>query len=222
MTSKADRLRALAHKRQSDTSWPYYCQIGDFRDGAYECDHVSPYTKSAGNVDADVFLMLQDWSSSEFLSGPLDEDAIRYGHTPRLPTNRSLKALLRDHLGLDLGDTYGTNLFPFIKRGAMDARIPPKAMARAASEYALPQVEIVAPRLVICLGVATFKAMQKACGVRPAAKNTADAIGAPFAHGAARVWCQSHPGQLGSNNRNRGGVDRVSADWAAMGEWLRQ
>ncbi|MEZ6006497.1 MAG: hypothetical protein R3F05_01835 [Planctomycetota bacterium] len=63
---------------------------------------MAPYTKSAGSVDADVLLMLQDWSSSDFLSGPLDEDAIHYGHTPSLETNRNLKALLRDHLGLGL------------------------------------------------------------------------------------------------------------------------
>jgi restriction system protein len=164
--------------------------------------------------------MLQDWASSDLLSGPVREDTAMYGHDPSLGTNKNLKALLREHLGLDLADTYGTNLFPFIKRGAMNGSVPAKDMARAAAEYALPQVEIVAPRLVICLGVATFRAMQKACGVRPVAKNTAEAIATPFDRGGTRIWCQSHPGQLGKNNRNRGGVDRVSADWAEMGAWL--
>ena len=37
----------------------------------------------------------------------------------------------------------------------------------------------------------------------------------------ARGTCQSHPGGLGRANRNRGGVDRVSTDWAQMaaGGW---
>jgi len=34
------------------------------------------------------------------------------------------------------------------------------------------------------------------------------------------VICQAHTGQLGKNNRNKGGVNRVDGDWAKMSEMI--
>ena len=34
---------------------------------------------------------------------------------------------------------------------------------RAANEFALPQIQIVEPKIVICLGLATFNALRRAC-----------------------------------------------------------
>src|SRR5262245_21737517 len=114
--NKQDLLLELAKKRKT-TNWPGYDQIGDYHDGAYECDFVSPSTKSAGNLDAEIFILLQDWSSDESLRGLLDFDCVRYGLTRTLPTNKKLIELLRCHFGVELGDVYATNLFPFIKKG---------------------------------------------------------------------------------------------------------
>ncbi len=212
--SKVQALKKLAQKRRA-ARWPGYDCIEDFHDGIYECDFVSPYTKSAHNTDADIFVLLQDWSSSDRLQGPIDQDAIEFGHTPSLPTNRNLAQLLTQHFGVSLSDTYATNLFPFIKPGSLSARIKTRDLVRAAKEFAIPQIEIVRPRLVVCLGLSTFNALQRATGKR-ITRNTADAIAQPFLLGDAQVWCQSHTGALGRANRNRGGADQVSQDWAAM------
>ena len=66
MLDKQSSLLRLARMRQS-TRWPAYKCVGDYRGGVYECDFVSPYTK-AGNVDAEIMVMLQDWSSDDSLS----------------------------------------------------------------------------------------------------------------------------------------------------------
>lgn len=211
---KAARLLELARRRQS-CRWPGYKPLADYHDGAYECDFVSPYTKSARNVDATVMIFLQDWSSHDRLSAEVDAEAVALGHTPSLPTNRNLARLLDVHLGLTLGETYGTNLFPFIKSGGLSASIPTRDLERAAREFAVPQIDIVAPRLVVCLGLKTFNALRKALWLEVASTINA-AIGEPFSHGRSRMWCQAHTGALGQNGRNRGGIDRVSQDWSAM------
>jgi hypothetical protein len=54
---KVEALRGLAEKRRA-SRWPGYLGIGDFHGGVYECDHVSPYTKGANNLDAELFLLL--------------------------------------------------------------------------------------------------------------------------------------------------------------------
>jgi restriction system protein len=218
---KATRLLELARRRQA-CRWPGYKPLAEYHNGAYECDFVSPYTKAAQNVDASVMIILQDWSSHERLSGALDTDAVAHGHTPSLPTNRNLKRLLHVHFGLSLADTYGTNLFPFIKGGSLSSAIPIRDLERAAREFAIPQIDIVAPLVAVCLGLNTFNALRRAASM-DVMPNIDAAIRVPFSRGPTRIWCQAHTGSLGQNGRNRGGVDRVSADWSAMrsdvGSW---
>lgn len=220
--SKAQELSLLVEKRRSIV-WPPYKRIGDYHGGRYECEFVSPYTKSAKNLDADVMLLLQDWSSDGSLSRPFDADAAKLGHSEHgvrgTSTNSKLKALLGDHLGLTLADTYGTNLFPFIKPGGMSARIPPKDLERAATEFALPQLRIVQPKVAICFGKATFNAMRAACGL-PAVKSIQEGVDAHFDHAGTRVWCQAHPAVQAQNTRNRGDKTRVGRDWAALAAFL--
>jgi len=64
---KTEALIELAKLRQS-TRLEGYLGIGDFHDGLFECDHVSPLTKSGSNADAVVMVVGQDWASADFLS----------------------------------------------------------------------------------------------------------------------------------------------------------
>lgn len=215
MSPKEIALRELAIRRQS-TRWDGYKSIGDYHAGAYECEYVSPYSKSAHNVDASVFVLLQDWSSHDWLSTPVDEDVRIHGLLPKLRTNKTLRRLLLERFDVALQDTYATNLFPFIKFGGLSAVIPTSALVRAAKEFAIPQIEIVRPALVICLGISTFNAVRRSLVLR-ACKNIDDALDCPIQLSeSTQIWCQAHTGGLGQNNRNRGGVNRVADDWKRM------
>ncbi|MBS0265723.1 MAG: hypothetical protein JSS02_27575 [Planctomycetes bacterium] len=215
--NKAAALQKLVQKRKS-TNWPGYKNIGEYQGGIYECDFVSPYTKSAGNVNADVFVLLQDWSSDQRLSGPIDRDAKELGYTPKLPTNVKLAALLSEIFGISLTDVYGTNLFPFIKTGSLSNRIPRADLIKAANEFAIPQIEIVHPKLVICLGLNTFNSIREGCNPgQPRIKQLAEAIASPFEYKGTRIWCQAHTGMWGQRMREKhGGPNQVSIDWNNM------
>jgi uracil-DNA glycosylase len=216
--SKESTLAALAKKRQA-TRWEGFSCIADYHDGVYECPFVSPYTKAAGFVDAEILVMLQDWSSDGRLRGPVDREAVRLGHTPTLATNRNLTRLLHSTFAVDLSDVYATNLFPFIKRGPMNGPIPHDDLVRAANDFGLPQIRIIEPKLVVCLGLATFNALREAAGGLALSNSLASAIESPFDLGKARVWCQAHTGAWGQYNRNRRTgvhVDFVSRDWQNM------
>jgi hypothetical protein len=63
---KTEALLQLARLRQS-TRFDGYASIGDFHNGIFECEHVSPWTKSGCNVDAEIMIVGQDWSSSDAL-----------------------------------------------------------------------------------------------------------------------------------------------------------
>jgi len=219
-TTKQEALYKLAQKRQL-TRWDGYSCIADLHGGVYECDYVSPYTKSASNVDADVMLVLQDWASSEYFDrhDSVISDLVELGYDSTVDTNINLKRLLKTHLNLGLQNTYATNLMPFIKQGGMSASIPMKVLVNAATEFALPQVKIVQPKIVICFGLQIFNAMRRACSEQKV-NNIDDATNSHYLCESATVFCQAHPGRLGQNNRNKGGVNRVINDWNKMRVFL--
>jgi restriction system protein len=169
-------------------------------------------------------ILLQDWSSDNVLqrsNGPSE-----LGRDPNLPTNKTLERLLNDSLGLKLEDTYATNLFPFIKKGGLSSRIPFKDLVLAAEEFALPQIRIVAPRLVICLGKNTFNALRVAVAKSEPARglrrcrDMASAIAEPFDIEYARhrmaIWAQAHTGAWGQSNRNKKNPGCTFKDWVEM------
>lgn len=218
MGPEAD-LRELA-KRRASTTLEGCHSLAEFHDGAYECEYVSPYSKSAHCTDSGVLIFLQDWISADVLAGPLIPEAVAFGRVPSLPTNRNLERLLEVGLALEISQTYTTNLFPFIKAGGMSAPIPTALLRWSAREYGLPHIRILAPRLVVALGLATFNALCAAMNRRSTSK-LAEAIASPFMFEGSMVWCQAHPGALGQNTRNRRRRDQTEADWRAMGSWFR-
>ena len=204
-------LLELAYKRQKNTPEGYK-NIGDYHDGVYECDHVSPYTKSAGNIDAKYFILLQDWCSDKMLRGSISQDLVVYGYETILQTNKNLHALIKKHLKVKLSDTFATSLFPFIKSGDISAAIPLEHLVDAAKEYAIPQIKIVNPELVIFIGHQVYLAMCIALGIKPKEK-ISQAIQTPFKLDGITYWTQSHLGSSGTLDR---GSEQVQLDWAEM------
>ena len=213
MSSKTEckkaKLLKLARCRKETRLDGYAC-IGDFHNGVYECDHVSPITKTAGNVNADIIVVLQDWASADSLSAtPPDCDSIKYGYTPSLPTNRNLDCLLDRYFELKRAECYLTNLFPFVKGGDMSARIKWRDLVTCAKKFTLPEIKIVDPKMVICLGLSTFLALRHAAG-KPGHMKLPEAINTSFFVGNACVRCVPHTGARGTNNRGR---DQIKRDW---------
>lgn len=193
-----------------------YCCLHEFHGGLYECDHISPWTKSGKNPDAAVMVIGQDWSSADVLARGPDPRIAEYGFDCSFPTNRNLDELLKHHFSLERADCYLTNLFPFIKLGGASAHIRMADLVWCAREFTLPEIRIVSPKLVVCLGLRTFRALARADGHRPPS-TLAQAIAAPFSIAGSRVHCVAHTGALGMNNRSRARVDK---DWKALANLL--
>jgi restriction system protein len=212
MDKKAELLK-LAKQRQSEV-YEGYKSIGDYdyASGAYECDYISPYSKSAHNIDTDVVLVLQDWSSDRNLKGEVCEETKKLGYSPCVETNKNLKKLLEIYLGLKLKDVYVTNLFPYIKKGDMSAYIPSKDMQKAAKEFTLPMISIIKPKIVVALGLRTFNALRQSCGLKKV-YNMDEAVENPFEYQRIKINFQAHPAQRSQNSR---GKLKVEEDWKSM------
>lgn len=194
---KEQELLKLAKLRQK-TRYDGYNTISDYENKYYECDYVSPYSKSARNVDADVFVVLQDWSSDENMHG-ICEETKSLGYTPSVPTNKTLIRLLEKYFSLKLKDTYATNLFPFIKMGGMSEHIKIGDMRKSAKQFTLPMIEIIKPKIAIALGKYTFKALFDSCG------NKKESAERSFKYGNTKIFHQPHPAAIITNEEKEKG-----------------
>ena len=212
--AKIQKLKMLAERRRNDPQIGLsrlYKQVGDFHGGIYDTwGHVSPWSKSACNVESPVMIVAQDWTSEE--SAKRTPTNFELGYSPELPTNKNLQNFLNDYLDLKFSDIYATNLFVFVKPGGLSARIPFKDLMYSAKTYTLQEIEIVRPQAVICLGSSTFRSLCKAIGVKsPDFKNSVDN---PIGYKGSRIFGVPHTGGLGT--MNAGGLMKVKEIWARL------
>ncbi|WP_434362771.1 hypothetical protein NF212_20465 [Parasalinivibrio latis] len=215
---KYRKLIRLARKRRYLIPAGYH-SIGEYHGSIYECEWVSPYTKSASNLNADVMIILKDWCPDEHLSGPLVPALVRHGLDPALPTQDMLEKLLNTHFQIHLCDTFCTTLFPFVKPGAFCTTIPEKLLINSALDFALPQIKAIQPKLVIAMGLNVYNALAKSKGL-PLAETLEEAINNPFqiplpSGECSIVYAQSHIRGEGQKS-----LAEITMDWIAMKECI--
>lgn len=214
LTNKQKLLKNLAELRRLDKQdgmSRIYKQVGDFHHGIYDTwGHVSPWSKSACNVNSKVMIVAQDWTSEEAAKKtPTNPDL---GYSPELPTNKNLQNFLKDFFGLSFSDIYATNLFVFVKPGNLSARIPSKDLIYSAKNYTLEEIKIVQPKIVICLGAATYRSLCRAVDITPPVFKSS--IDNPVPFGGSLIFGVPHTGALGT--MNAGGVENVRAIWSKL------
>jgi hypothetical protein len=196
-----------------------------FDNGAWDFDHVVPWTKSACNVDAKLMIIGQDWASEKSLLDPKhnspEQVALRkqLGQDPHLPTNKNIKRWLT-FFDLAWEQAYATDVSVFIKRGAITAKVPMAVLKRCAETYTIPQLDIVKPLMAICLGGDTFNSLRSALGktsmlLREALK--------PDAHttlNGTEICGVPHAGGLGL--ASYGGFAKVDPMWQALADRFKQ
>jgi restriction system protein len=181
------------------------------------CNHVVPWTLSANDLDAEVMILGHDWASAGWLEIRKDDPAMALlGRDLRLPSNKNLDQLLKKHLGLRFCNTYATDIVPFIKMtdgmiGAVDAA----AIKECARLFAIPQIEIVSPRVVICLGRDAFRAIVRALDL-----STEKGPDIEFLeYKGARIFAVTHTASsIGTERRRKSGA--VDREWSEIARFL--
>ena len=212
-------LKELGKKRQMDQleNFPEgYTQVGDHFPEFDKFNLVSPFTKSARNLSSQIMVVAQDWSSSEGIK-KIGAEEIRLGYTPSLATNLNLHTLLKKHFGVPFKDLYATNLFVFIKPGTMSARIPARLFDYSALNYTSKEIEIVSPKLVICLGSTTYARLTKVMSGK--AKDWKESLTSPTKYLNSYVIGVPHTGGLGT--ANVGGLEKVDKIWSKVADFYK-
>lgn len=207
---KTLKLKALGAKRQAETFEGYsrkYPRIGDYHKRAYETEWVSPFTKSAHNVETPLFLVLHDWWADQGgwpISGAFDSDSATLGYGRTAPTNVRLKKLLAETYGKNFQDVFITNLWPFVR--PRDGDPSQRDYDRAFQDYCWRQVQIVSPPLVVCFGDKVWRTFCRNLD------GPSGGVGTHFSRHGSEIWYQSHPGARPVNATES---DMLAA-WAQM------
>src|SRR4029077_5634608 len=151
-------------------------------------------------------------------SGPFNKVQQQCGQIPDLLTNRNLKTLLEQHIELKFEQTYATDLFVFAKPGGMTGPIPINDLLYCAWQYAIPQIQIVVPLIVICLGLDPFNVLRRAlCG--QVGLSLEQAQQEMTRCGQSEIFVVPHTGQWMSA---AGGLEGVAPQWKRIANRLRE
>lgn len=125
--------------------------------GKYDCDHVEPFARWHGNLDAEIFLIGQDFGGSRFFMDYHGDN------NPNSQTNINLISLFK-HIGIELGRSNSPNPDApvFLTNaivGIVDAdgkaetkeKIEKQWIEESASEFIRPLLNIVQPRIIIAM-----------------------------------------------------------------------
>jgi hypothetical protein len=211
-------LAQLVKLRRSDEHGTFFV-LHRFDDGAWDFDHVVPWTKSAQNIDAKLMLIGQDWASEDFLRNPKhntpDRVALRkqLGQDPCLPTNQNIKRWL-NFFDVKWEETYATDVSIFIKPKKMTAPVPMSVLARCARDYTVPQMRIIKPLMAICLGSKTFNAVRLALGTKRMRLRDALQPNSHTVEDGVEVYGVPHAG--GSGLAAYGGHSKVEPIWQEL------
>lgn len=209
--TKKENLKKLALQRKS-FCFDGFRKISEFQGGAFDIeDFVSPWSIGAHNFDADVMLIGQDWASSKWLSNPKNLSFAALGKDPNLMTNRNLDEYL-NYFDLNFSDTYATNAFVFVKEGGMSAKIAKKFLRESIKKFLLPQIEIVKPKMIICLGAETYNAVRQENGYSEIKVSSGQETAMPFM--GADVYGANHTG--GHGTKNAGGKESARTQWQIL------
>lgn len=206
--TKRELITKLARKRKAHR-FSNYANISDFQQGIYDLeDNVTPWTNGACNLKADLMIIGQDWASAEWLSNPVNKIYASIGRNPNLVTNKNLDKYI-NLFGLHFEDVYATNAFVFVKNGRMSARVPAKDFLQSIEDYLIPQIEIIHPKMVVCLGAQTFNALRKALGFRSI--KVGEGHLNPISYKGIDIYGVYHTGGLGT--AGAGGKTEALKQW---------
>jgi uracil-DNA glycosylase family 4 len=228
----SERTEGLPEKTREELLKEGFLDVSDICKGLYDTrDFVSPYSKTACNLNADVMLIGQDWSSQDTLENYPEEKAkevAKNGYDADIPTNKNLQDFLgafnkgafneKEKLKLNFSDCYATNLFVFIKPKKISSPIKKKYFIECAKEYTLPEIAIVKPKIVICLGSQVFKVLSK---IMTGSEKTLKDYNRPIydAKIGTHIIGVYHPGGLGT--KAAGGKENAKKHWEKIGEFYR-
>ena len=207
------------------------------------CNEINLWSYWQGGVEhlnADILLAGQDWGSFDTEDGHIVfrniDSGKPYLSESKSDTDKNLCKLFKE-IGevVDSGTDRNRNVF--FTNFVLCYRKPEHRIsggfkqrwASNCSEYFVRLVEIIQPKVIICLGRSVYANVMKAAGLNAPRGSYNDIIElggkfAQFGDHKCMIFPEAHCGVFGTNNRNRGknatGIELQKNDWKKIKAYL--
>ena len=171
MADKPELYSALVSCRKACTACAGLSNVASYEAGAFDSAEIGPWTRWQADLDARVMVIGQDWGDrSAFVRQKgVDVDSSA--------TNQVLRELLAS-VGLELSPpqsgqpperrgVFLTNAILCLKAGGAQADVLNAWFDTCGVRFLKPQIELVNPPVVVCLGERAYRAVLRAFGIRP-------------------------------------------------------
>jgi uracil-DNA glycosylase family 4 len=219
MDDRNTRYRAMVAGRKACKCFSGLVNASALR---FDSDEIGPWTRWLGDLDARVLVVGQDWGDEHAFEKQKDLDS------PNSATNRMLRELLAS-VGVpvpDVGVAAGpsgvflTNAVLCFKDQGCQAPVREEWFQACGPRFLRPQIELVNPRVVICLGERAYGAVLSAYDL-PAHPNWRRAVEGPgvmLAGGPVAVAVYHCGQRILNTHRKR---DAQFEDWKRVAAVLR-
>jgi uracil-DNA glycosylase len=190
--------------------------------GVWDAEHIGPWSRWQGNLNAAVMVVGQDWGSEGYFTDNRGCDK------PNSDTSSFLTKLLASidvnvsgptELDGFLGAAFFTNAILCLKAGdRMSGRVKARWLSNCGTRFLRPSIELISPRVLISLGVGAYRAIARLYGLPKA--RFVDAVDRPdgwVLSEATRYFPMFHCGPLGLVNRRR---EAQQDDWGKVRRFL--
>jgi len=200
----------------------------EIEDGRFDSEHLGPWARWQGDLNAEVLVVGQDWGSKDYF---LDFKGFDDDKEPTCTNLRALAAAGGWDLGLPRAPVpqplYFTNAVLGIRAAKGKTGIPPKPWVDDSVPFLLDLLKIVQPKVVVSLGIAAYRACRfTMIGTGRDAQlplgSTLKNVFAqnPILRPITPAWFALYHCSPGSIGRNRS-MDLQLEDWRLMGNWFR-
>ncbi len=189
-------------------------------DGCFDSGEIGPWSRWQGSLHARLMVVGQDWGDVRYFTnhGGLEG--------PKNPTNDALRELIA-LLGIDVGQSgdlrrngavFFTNAVLCLKEGGLQFAVNKDWFANCSS-FLRRQVEIVGPRLLVCLGECAYRSLAATFNFRAGTfRNAVDSQDGVILPNGTRAFARYHCGRRIQNTHRSLEVQR--SDWSRLARFL--
>jgi len=190
--------------------------------GVFDSCEIGPWSRWQGNLESPIMLVAQDW-------GHVGNFEKQKGVDNNSETNKMLKNLLEIagvavSLPLDNNGAkslFCTNAILCLKKGGDQAPVDSNWYRNCGPRFLKPLIEVVKPRVVICMGQRAYETVMISYGQTPLPFRHAVDRHAPAILGnCIAVFAVYHCGRRILNTHRK--LKQQQSDWKEIGVWLKE
>lgn len=177
MVDRQEAYRQLVTARKACRSCAGLVNASAIQHGEFDAEDIGAWTRWLGDLTARVMVVGQDWGDQRAF---IRQAGVDVQHNP---TNQMLRELLAS-VGITVPDVgmatgpagvFATNAILCLKDAGSQSAVRTQWFAECGPRFLRPQVELIRPEVVVCLGERAYAATLSAFGL-PVHRNWRDAV----------------------------------------------